>query len=176
MRYERRRAGLRFLVLGLLILAACAAPAPPPPVPVRGGPVDLTLLAGEWNGEYFGAETGRSGTIRLDLTAGEAIAYGEVVMYDPGHRPLVPAGLDRQEERPSTQALSIRFVAVDEGIVSGSLEPYHDPECGECIVTTIFTGRVRGNVIEGTYVTHGGQAHPTTRGSWRVERAENKAS
>lgn len=167
---EMRR--LSLLTLGLVaIVAACAPPPPPAPVAVQGSPADLAALAGEWHGDYYSVDTGRRGSIRLDLKAEEGMAYGEVLMFARQGEPMTPAHEHAEEEsRLSTQALSIRFVAVEGDLISGTIEPYRDPGCAQCIVSTTFTGRIRGDVIEGTFVTHGGPGHRTQQGNWRVER------
>ena len=167
---EMRR--LPLLTVGLVALAAaCAAPPPPAPVSVQGSPADLATLAGEWSGDYFSADTGRSGSIRLDLRAEEGMAHGDVMMFARQGEPMTPAHEHSAEAgRVSTQALSIRFVAVEGDLISGTIEPYRDPGCAQCVVSTTFTGRLRGDVIEGSYVTHGGPGHRTQQGRWRVER------
>ena len=43
-------------------------------------------LAGDWQGEYQGKESGRSGTVSFSLAIGRHIAEGEVVMS--GSTPL----------------------------------------------------------------------------------------
>ena len=42
------------------------------------------------------------------------------------------------------------------------------PDC-QCIVTTVFQGNVKGNSIEGQYVTHGGMGL-RQQGIWSVQR------
>jgi hypothetical protein len=68
-----------------------------------------------------------------------------------------------------TESLLIRFVQVAAGAVSGTLEPYRDPDCG-CLLSTTFVGRIEGGVLVGSYVSNGGEGHMTTHGQWRVER------
>lgn len=167
-------AGLGIAALAAALLAsACGSVPPPPPVPVQGTPGDLAALAGEWFGEYSNVGTGRNGSINFSLKAGEGIAYGEVVMY--AHRAAAPyAAANEQggveEGNPSVRPLTIRFVAVEGGTISGTLEPYEDPDECHCILSTTFTGRVKGNVIEGTFLTYGGPGHTPEKGEWRVER------
>jgi hypothetical protein len=169
-----KRKGWMFLILilGAVALAACAAPPPPPPTPIRGEALDLAIMAGEWTGEYTSAETGRSGPIRFELTAGEDHVHGQVFLFadpaEPSPHPADPAV--PREPGSRTEPLAIRFIAVEEGQVSGTLEPYSDPECERCIISTVFTGKVRGKVIEGTYTSEGGNGGTPRHGTWRVER------
>jgi hypothetical protein len=64
--------------------------------------------------------------------------------------------------------LSIAFVRISGGDVTGTLDPYTDPEC-QCTVQTTFTGKLRGNTIEGTFVTRGPSAREQA-GRWKVTR------
>lgn len=74
--------------------------------------------------------------------------------------------------QPTNELLTIRFVRVDGGRVSGALDPYHDPVCG-CPLETTFTGRlVDASTIEGTFVSRGPPGHRTANGRWRVTRSK----
>jgi hypothetical protein len=74
--------------------------------------------------------------------------------------------------RPETRGLTIRFVRIAGDSVSGSLDPYAAPDC-DCVLSTTFTGRVRANRIDGTFITLGGAPRGTPlRGRWRVTRRE----
>ena len=65
--------------------------------------------------------------------------------------------------------LTIRFVAIDEGEVTGDLDAYRDPDC-DCRAYTRFRGRLDGSVIEGTFVTHTARGDGPVHGTWRVTR------
>lgn len=159
-------------ILALLLAAALAGCAPAlSRVPFFGG--GAAALAGEWEGEYAGTESGRSGSIVFRLSAAADSAWGDVVMV-----PRTPAVPVRPAARPddvavvgerAPQPLAIRFVRVDDERVQGALEPYRDPDCG-CALTTTFTGRARGDVIEGTFVSRGHAETPEQHGKWRVVR------
>ena len=74
-------------------------------------------------------------------------------------------------DAPAPQTLAIRFVRVRADTVSGTLEPYRDPECG-CPINTTFIGVVEDGVIEGNFTarpSHG----PPYKGTWRVTRRED---
>ena len=53
---------------------------------------------------------------------------------------------------PRSSVLTINFVRVAQGRVTGRLAPYADPETGVQLFTA-FEGQLRGDVIEGTYTT-----------------------
>jgi cytochrome c-type biogenesis protein CcsB len=103
------------LLLAVLFGACASAPAP---VRLEASPADLQALAGEWEGEYHSAATGRSGSVVFKLVAGEDHAHGDVVMMPSGSRrayapmrdapgPVSPAEL--------AQVLNIAFVRVASG-------------------------------------------------------------
>ena len=152
-----------------LALSACAASRSP--VPLVGASSDVSALTGEWAGDYSSAESGRSGSISFTLRAAGDSAFGDVIMIPQAlGRPLMPY---RQQpvggnQAPETTVLTIRFVRVQQGHVSGTLDPYADPETGARLLTT-FTGELNGNTIAGTYTTRlpsGG----TQSGRWSVQR------
>jgi hypothetical protein len=72
-------------------------------------------------------------------------------------------------ELRSGQVLRIAFVRIAGGEVAGTLDPYTDPEC-KCTVQTTFTGTLRGNTIEGTFVTRGAELPREQAGRWKVTR------
>jgi hypothetical protein len=147
---------------------ACAA-ASPGTVPVQGSPPEISALAGEWNGEYESSESGRSGSIMFRLTVGSDTARGDVVMVP---RVAVQQGYLEQgsSTRPTSMPpLTVSFMRAERGTVSGVLDPYEDPEC-RCAAYTTFTGRVRGDRIEGTYATRTAASARYTLGRWSVTR------
>lgn len=159
-------------VLLTALLTACTAAPPPPPVSVQGNDRDLNALAGKWSGDYFSGSTGRTGSIRFNLNAEEGAVYGTVLMFPQGRSSsMEPANRQApaSEAPRGGQPLSIRFIVIEDGVVSGTLEPYKDPDC-DCLLSTTFTGRVHGDVIEGSFVSHGGPAHKTQDGRWKVNR------
>jgi hypothetical protein len=163
----------RALIVFAPLVAAVAVAScryQPSRVSLQGSPPEITALAGEWNGEYSGAQSGRSGSITLRITAGGDTAYGDVVMVaNTGQRPV--AAHDPKEHLTharSAEVLHVAFVRVAEGRVTGMLEPYIAPDC-RCQVTTSFTGTVQGNVVEGTFVTRG-PAGLEQVGRWKVTR------
>jgi hypothetical protein len=59
--------------------------------------------------------------------------------------------------------------------LTGALDPYDDPDCG-CVIVTRFWGRVRGDVIEGTFASTNVQTKEVTRGEWKVKRRAARES
>ncbi|HEX9611740.1 MAG TPA: hypothetical protein VF978_07605 [Gemmatimonadales bacterium] len=156
-------------VTATAVLAACSGRQAP--VPLVGTAGDVQALVGEWAGEYSSNETGRSGSISFTLAAQGDTAHGDVVMIPSGwNRPLQPYRDEaRPMDRPLPEVLTISFVRVSGDEVSGELAPYRDPECG-CALHTRFVGQLRGDVIEGTYLTRHGELPQDLRGRWSAKR------
>lgn len=156
---------------GLLALAACGVRNPP--VAVAGPQSDVAALAGEWAGSYASPVTGRTGTIAFTLTTGGDSAFGAVTMIPSGLRqPLQPwRGQNTANgPLPGTELLTIRFVRVAAGRVSGALTAYADPETGAAAHTR-FEGTLEGDTVSGTFTTRferSSASGPT--GTWRVVR------
>ena len=142
------------------------------PVPVVGLEADISQLAGEWYGEYSSVESGRNGSITFKLVAGTDSATGEVIMTP---RSLNRTGGGNMQPgptmQPTPQPLSIRFVRVSGGQVSGALDPYPDPNCG-CTLHTTFVGRLQGDTLQGTYSSLHEQTRDVQKGRWRVVRKQ----
>lgn len=158
----------RFLP-AVLLAVACGGSSPP--VPVLATVADIRQLAGEWVGEYASAQTGRAGSILFTLDSAEDHAHGDVVMGPPNR---VWSGFSREEmpQRPAraeSQVLTIRFVRAEGDRVSGTLQPYTDPQC-QCTVRTEFFGRLRADTIAGTFEIQPVGGGTPRRGEWRVVR------
>jgi hypothetical protein len=69
----------------------------------------------------------------------------------------------------TSQVLTIKLVRVSGDTVSGVLDAYRDPQC-DCPVVTTFTGKLAGDVIDGTFTTRGNQTAAQQTGTWRVTR------
>lgn len=163
---------MRIASWGLLLMSAACA-LNPAPVPVSGLPSDIRALTGNWTGEYHSVETGRSGSIVFALTAGQDTARGDVVMV------AREAGMTfddvmrvTRERQAANQVLTIRFVEVDGATVTGTIDPYPDPE-DDCDLLTVFQGELHGNKISGTFRTfHMGRTTPAEHGTWSVTRSK----
>jgi hypothetical protein len=160
----------------ILTLVAAGCLYKPPAVPLLVEPrSSLEALVGEWTGDYtVDDEYERTGRISFALKAGEDHAYGDVLMVPSGR----PRGYDRYQGAPPprpdansrpAEALSIRFVRVFGGGVSGLLDTYWDPD-RNCQVSTTFVGDVKGDVIEGTFRSHFTELASEATGHWRVTR------
>lgn len=165
MKYIRRASWI--IALGF-VSSTIACASKPPEIPISASDFDLNPLLGEWHGQYKGSETGRSGTISFTLRAGEANASGNVVMIPQS------AGNDvavDQSQAAGRQVLTIRFVRKEGGSVTGTLDPYNDPECG-CRLNTTFQGTFTdARTIEGTYTTVPSKPGTgVTTGTWKVTR------
>jgi hypothetical protein len=151
------------------LLAACHYQ--PQVVPLAGDAGDLRQLAGRWEGNYTGIESGRTGSITFEISARGDSAFGDVLLTVPGNLgPIVP--VDPRDvhlaHASSAQVLNVMFVRVAGGAVRGTLEPYRAPDCG-CVVHTIFTGRVHGDRITGRFVTLLDD-NREQNGTWHVAR------
>jgi hypothetical protein len=158
-----------------LALSAVACGWRRTPVPVISDSYSIRALVGNWSGLYSSEETGRSGSIMFELASDKDTAYGDVVMIP---RSNVVASFS--SEHPGTaitpvqkpgEPLTIRFVRMSGGSVSGTLAPYDDPDCA-CRVVTTFAGRFTdANTIEGTYLTQGTSiGYQPSAGQWKVTR------
>ena len=159
-------------LLPILAFTITACGTSQTPVPLVGASTDVSALTGEWAGEYSSGESGRSGSITFTLRASDDSAFGDVVMIPTGlGRPVKPYSEEpvAGSNTPSpTTVLKIRFVRVEQGRVSGTLDAYADPQTGERLFTT-FTGELKGNTIEGTYTTRL-QTGVTQIGRWSVQK------
>jgi hypothetical protein len=154
-------------------LMGCASR--PPATEVIASDFDLNPLVGEWRGTSSSAQTGRTGTIAFTLRAGEAAASGNIVMISRPDSSLTPAEreLVTNVGAPGRTVLKIHFVRKEGGNLSGTLDPYQDPDCG-CPVMTTFQGSFRdAHTIEGTFSTVPSQpGRSVTGGTWKVTRVK----
>lgn len=147
------RALLLTAILGMT--GACASGNS---VYVKGETNDVVQLSGDWEGKYEGVDSGRAGTIEFSLGVGRHSADGQVLMYPDG---------SWKEPTP----LSITFVKVEDGSVSGTIDPYVDPAC-QCEVKTEFTGVVVDDAIRGEFTTKLVGKDMQQTGNWHVERVD----
>ena len=165
---------LAVFILPIAIVACSWKKTPVPIIPETGS---VALLVGEWSGDYSSAQSGRSGTITFDLASEKDTAFCDVVMI-PRLQPIQVAG-ERSGNaviRPQRTAdpLKLRFIRLGENRVSGTLDPYLDPDC-ECRVTTTFIGVFTApDTIEGTFTTRGvATDYSQSGGRWRVTRQKS---
>lgn len=169
-----KRLTVALAVAGLTAFTA-ACTSRPPEIQLTSSDFDLNPLVGEWRGDYSSAETGRSGTIAFTLRAGEVAASGNVVMIPRPDSLLTPAEreLVSNVSTPGRTVLKIHFLRKEGGNLSGTLDPYRDPDCN-CQVTTTFQGTFRdARTIEGTFTTVPSlPGSRVTGGKWTVTRVK----
>jgi hypothetical protein len=154
--------------LALVVIAGCQSRSPA--VRLQGEPVVLARLVGEWDGQYWGGSSGRSGVLSFSLASGSDTLYGDVTMLgSQGQRLNAIESPDVHKAHVRVaQSLRVDFVRVAEDAVAGTLEPYRAPDC-DCVVSTTFRGRVVADTISGTFVTRDAGT-VLSEGSWRVVR------
>jgi hypothetical protein len=119
-------------------------------VAMKGGDLDLARLAGDWQGNYKGTESGREGPITFSVTMGHHTADGTVLMG-------------------GTTPLKIQFVGIAHDKLSGKIAPYTDPGCA-CQVETEFLGDLGAGTIDGTFTTTVIGKSIEQHGTWSVKR------
>ena len=168
---------LRVCWIGIFIIALFWACDPSQhPVNLFGEKLDMELLEGEWEGDYFSKDTGRSGRIQFTLVAEKEKAFGDVLMIPRGSRePYHPIGYaDSVEVDPKLpELLTINFVEIMNGKVKGELTPYWDPEMQRRMYTT-FEGVLRGDTIQGTFESRMEQSPIYFYGQWKVTRKQKE--
>ncbi len=132
----------------VLLLAACGGTQKD--VAVEGKDDDLVKLTGDWQGEYKGNESGRSGTVQFSLQLGSHIAEGQVIMG-------------------GTTPLKVEFVSISKGQLKGTIAPYTDPNCS-CQVATTFLGTMGDKTVNGTFETKISTTGQTQTGTWFVTK------
>ena len=170
---KRHALSLVAIVVSAVLAAACASAPVSPSVAVEGSKNDTKLLVGKWKGEYESKQNGRSGSIIFEFKSG-AEGHGDVLMYPKGSKdPIKPAhGKDLSEEqiRNIPQVLNVSFVKSERGILTGTMDPYTDPDC-QCDVRTTFAGTIDGDVITGEVtIERWENPGPKVKGTWHVKR------
>jgi len=167
--------------IGGCILAAAAVscssnPAPKsaaPPIPTEGENRSLEMLVGRWDGTYNNPVNGRTGSIVLEVFSGGKEAHGDILMIPPDSKMKVPS--PEETIRTMPQVLEINFIQAAGNEISGAVGPYEDPDA-HCRAHSIFTGTIRGDMIQGNFRTEcidaEGKATPTpfTSGTWVATR------
>ena len=115
----------------------------------------------------------RHGTIAFKLVAVEEQASGEVLMIPERtgwpytmNRPM-PQAPPRTE--PRTQLLTIRFVEASAGTLSGTMDPYWDPD-RRCTAHASFAGAIDGDALSGTVTSTCEDNVRVLNGRWRARR------
>jgi hypothetical protein len=156
---------LAFTALAVpLVFWGCAGSLPL--VKLDAAPRDVERLAGEWIGQYAVDGSGeRTGNIMFRLIAGESEARGDVLMMSPPSR---QSHLGRWDDvAGEAQYLAIQFVRIEDGLVSGAMDLYWDPD-RDCWAATVFQGRLVGDTIAGRFRTRFSRPLQDVEGSWKV--------
>lgn len=132
----------------LVLVAACGGGQKD--VAVKGDDSELIKIAGDWEGEYQGRDSGRKGPVRFSLQLGRHTAEGEVFMG--GQTPL-----------------KIQFVEIEGGQLKGTIAPYTDPQCA-CEVQTTFLGKLANDSVSGTFETRIQDTVQT--GTWSIRKKQ----
>jgi hypothetical protein len=151
-----------------VVLAGCAS-APPPPIAVSGPPSAVANLAGNWVGDYRISDGSRRGLVTFDLSRGDSVATGNVIMQPASLTTVVALAPRGDLPHPAGSELTVKFVQVANDMVRGQLDPYTEPECA-CPVLTVFEGHVKGDRIEGTFSIRNTINGDTRTGTWSVVR------
>jgi hypothetical protein len=166
---------LAYLVAAAASASLLGCASHPPGTEVTSSDFDLNPLVGEWRGSSNNAQNGRTGTIAFTLRAGESAASGNIVLIPRPDSLLTPAEreLVANVAEPGRAVAKISFIRKEGGNLSGTLDPYRDPECA-CTVTTTFQGSVRdAATIEGTFTTVPSRpGGAVTGGTWKVTRVK----
>ena len=125
-------------------------------VAVEGNDLDVSLLAGRWEGTYEGTSSGRKGTVSLELSAGNRVAEGKVMM-------------NALNEPNNAPALEIKFMQIGGRKLKGTIAPYNDPRCN-CTIETEFTGTMSGDTISGTFASGQQGKEKQPAGTWTATR------
>jgi hypothetical protein len=163
-RVAAARAATSAGAIALIAALAVACSSSKQPISVMGDTGDLEALAGSWVGTYHSDNQKTRGTIEFLLDHHADTASGSVVMYAPGVDPHHGG-----EDVPAARLL-IRFVQAEGGWISGRLDPYEDPEC-QCVVETLFRGKIEGDSMAGNYTTRGVYESFVRTGTWTATRA-----
>lgn len=168
-----KRPILTAIVLTSGLAFACSSAPVAPSIAVEGTKNDVKALVGKWKGEYESKQNGRSGSIIFEFKSGNE-GSGDVLMYPKGSKdPIKPAhGKDLSEEqiRNIPQVLNVSFVRSEKGILTGTMDPYTDPDCN-CDVRTTFAGTIDGDIISGEFtIERWDHPGPKVKGTWHVKR------
>lgn len=164
-----RRAAPGALLAPILALACAQSPGP---ASLSPSSADILALQGEWVGTFNAdGQHGRSGALLFNLDSTEDVAQGCALMRVAGRETAeaLPLDGDLWSHIPPQRQLLVTFVRGADGEVIGNFAVFPDPVCG-CDSTLRLTGRMRGNVLEGTYVMEHVNGAERTLGKWRVVR------
>ena len=163
------------LIIGSIasIMFGCALTSTPDIKEVSGTTFDIAQLTGTWEGNFDSTVTQRSGTITLELNQEGQREVGSILLQYQKKHPKVHApkghNIKKTGTYTKTKPLSVEFIAIEDGKISGTVTPYLDPIFSRKIFST-YEGKLIGNRIEGTYTSRIGQNGNSFTGSWWAVR------
>lgn len=157
------------------LMIGCASTSTTPAIKeVSGTTFDIAQLTGTWEGNFISTVTQRSGTITLELNQEGNKEVGSILLQYQKQHPKVHAPKGHNVKKTGTytktKPLSVEFIAIEGGKISGTVTPYADPILFRKTVFTTYEGSLIGNRIEGTYTTRVGQKGNSFTGSWWAVR------
>jgi hypothetical protein len=159
---------MRIAVAGSALLTMACASLPDPAV-ITSRPTDVILMDGEWRGDFISIDGAAGGTLELTLAVHNDSARGRAVLAPVVYPEIDVSAPARAQPRPTRRAL-VSFVAVTNGVMTGTLPPYFDADLGGVVQMTLV-GRLRSwNLIEGSFVVLGSNLTVVQAGTWRVVR------
>jgi hypothetical protein len=150
----------------MTLAAGCAVRPAPETAPARSA--DLAAMNGDWVGEYIDGNSGKYGSITLNIRSSTDAASGEIILTPYGSSPVVAANVAARGHSTSPQVLRVAFRRAIGGLVEGTIEDYFSMDCS-CVVTTVLQGTPTRNRIAGEYVTSNASGL-RKQGRWSVER------
>ena len=168
----------KILIIGVAhsLMLGCASTSSKTPAikEVSGTEFDVAQLTGTWEGNFSSTVSQRSGTITLELNQAGKREVGSILLQYQKQHPKVHAPKGHNVKKTGTytktKPLSVEFIAIEGGKISGNVTPYADPVFTRKTVFTTYEGIVTGNRIEGTYTTRVGQNGNSFTGSWWAVR------
>jgi len=169
-----RRFAVALSVIAVGVSGCSSSPPPGPSVAMEGTKSSLSQLVGRWEGEYSSVQTGRSGSIVFEFKKGETQGHGDVLMWPKGSKaPIAPSPtgqLSEEQLRTMPQMLAISFVEATGGYLTGTMDPYIDPDC-QCEVRTTFAGSIDGDQIVGQFTIERWDKKGTpAKGTFKAQR------
>ena len=141
---------------------------------VSGTKFDVAQLTGTWEGNFISTVTQRTGVIKLELDQEANREVGSILLQYQKQHPKIHAPKGHNVKKTGTytktKPLSVEFIAIEGGKISGTVTPYADPLFPGKTVFSTYEGIVTGNRIEGTYTTRIGQNGNAFTGSWWAVR------
>jgi hypothetical protein len=133
--------------------------------------VDMSLLDGNWIGDYNSIVNNRQGYINLTLKSSSKKAVGGLTMISGKKGRVGKPGTTRRSKE-KRKPLDITFVEIEDGMIQGSLTPFVDPQSG-LRIETVFRGSLVGDgAVEGMFTSTLTESGHSYTGSWQAVRVD----